>query len=403
MIYLKILNVMAKSSFTLHFLLIFAFYASLKISGFPILYRSGFPIEENHDLLLAFKQTQCELGPCPDFVYPRYAFLALSYLSPSIESIQFVSWINTVALSFMFAVLLISIKSIWQKTLAMLVFSATPIQVLMLTQNIDVFCILLIFFAVRARHVNLSFILICLAALLKYYPVISLLPFFILNKDYFIKRRIKRTLLILTSLILIAGLILDFQNNDALSKMIIGPLNAFGLQSFYMWFTFFPDFDLKDRIATIIKIVSYCFFCFTTWFMYKSKLLDGVSTKFIVLLIEKSQFKANRRNPMLVDLYFLCPGLFCYIFNMNWDYRILLILIPAVRISLATRSKILYITTVTSASLTQYTFELSQVYGKWFLQFLGDVTLFFLCGFLLALVLNIVLKNRSSLNLFSRM
>jgi hypothetical protein len=397
--YSKKLNVQATSSLTLHFLVVFFFYASLKISGFPILSRSGFPIEENHDLLLTFKQTQCELGRCPDFVYPRFAYFAFSYLSPSIESIQILSWINTIALSFMFAVLLMRFNLIWQKTLAMLVFSATPIQVLMLTQNVDVFCVLLIFFAARARHVNLSFILLCLAALLKYYPIISLLPFFILHRGYFLKRRIEFALLTLTSLILIAGLILDFLDNHALSKMIIGPLNSFGLQSFYMWFSFYPDFNLKETVASITKLSSYCFFGFTTWFMYKSKLVDRVSKRLIIQLMEKSQLKANRRNPMLADLYFLCSGLFCYIFNMNWDYRLLLILIPAVRISLVTRSKILYIMTATSAFLTQYTFEQSEVYGKWLLQLLGDFTLFFLCGFLLALILNMVLKNRSSFNL----
>lgn len=256
-----------------------------------------------------------------------------------------------------------------------LLIISPPFSLLAQRGNIDIFVILLVILGVTAFQRDrffFAFLLIAITVLLKFY---TLPLFLILVMQSGFKRFFYRAT---GALIVLLGVV-NFLMIPTLPSN--GTYAAFGNRAIYFYLTDagLLSLDVPQIVGDLIGLL----------------LLLTLITLFTVLKRKGSQnLEVNSSDFQLnVPSSFLIVSFSCYIFGMNYDYRLVFLILPL--LVFRTEYKIVQYIAVILISITSFN-------SHYFIQLIGDVIIGTAMGYLIFLFLNQIFQSRGQLELSSR-
>lgn len=380
----KVLNLKNVLIFSLALLIILL----LERTEFLLLRTSGFPVSPNFDLFFTYQQTRCSPNPCEHYVYSYVFYWLLHQISLEPHTLLIISLILKIFFSIILAVYIANLERTLPKLIMFAFFVSTPLQWLLMTMNLDILLIMLIFGAVYFQsRVKINYVLLLIATMIKYYPAIAFIPIYFFKPFWSNFRARKANLLILGGSLIFV--LIEYSKNSGLRNMLVGPINAFGIENFWVWINYFSSYKEDSLAKLLIVSISYIGFTFLV--------LVCNSNPYIRIRIDEisSNLQEDLRRSFILKLNitYIVVGIFCFLTKNSFDYRLFFIVIPSAFLSLYYKSALLFVLTLNSTLFTQFTFAQKSVYVKWILQFWGDISITCLCALLVATLLRMVINN----------
>ena len=263
---------------------------------------------------LGLKIYESGIGPCHNYLYGRFLIQSLNFLNIGIEFTRIFGIIFLLILS-----ICLSLVLPWQgrqKTIySILVLLSPPFLLLAERGNFDILMIaglfLASFFISRKKYIASALVIFALS-LIKFYTVPLLLVLAVLSRNLW-SRFISLLLFVLASVAILRDLRLIGNGFPH------GSGAEFGAQIWYEYFLEWSPMSFPSTYGKLICLILFFILCVFFLIMTKNESLP----KFLDFDLESRKFSD------VLNFLFAVTLVVCFIFGMNFDYRLAL-LIPLI-------------------------------------------------------------------------